>query len=507
MKRNYIKLLTLLLSIFLSCFALSACEEAHTHSYTDEIISPTCNQMGYTKHTCSCGHTYTDSFTNLGEHDLDENGKCKNCTYQSQPSVEHEHNFKQIITAPTCEENGYLISKCDCGEVESKTIFSNPLTHSFINYVYNNNATCEENGTETATCSRENCNKTNTRVKLNTKLDHNFVNYVYDNNATCQEDGTETATCSRNNCNITDTRVKSNSKTSHQNDSGKCKFCDYYFDATEFLEFEKCTIGNVEGYMVTQILDEGLDTDCIYRHFEVPTHYKGENDSTPLPVISIGYGAFSYGYINGKTYNQIKIKSIKLNEGLLEIRDWAFKNSEITELVIPNSVTNEFFKSVSGTYGTIYNVCGNKLDRFETGGIKVLGSYNFANGTKEVILGNGLKTIMPRAFYEIYSLEYLVIPASVNKIPEGTVSVSDNYPKMAIIKMLPDRSTTKIFMEITKAEHDALLVDQRKRDLQGNVLDPLPENSVGFVKGWSGNNQIYFKGEWHYDENGKPTPN
>ena len=73
--------------------------------------------------------------------------------------------------------------------------------------------------------------------------------------------------------------------------------------------------------------------------------------------------------------------------------------------------------------------------------------------------------------------------------------------------MFPDRVTPKIFMEITKAEHDALLVDQRKRDLQGNILDPLPNDAIGFVKGWSGNCPIYFKGEWHYNKYGKPVPN
>lgn len=42
-------------------------------------------------------------------------------------------------------------------------------THSFIRYIYNNDATCIENGTETATCS---CGATDTRTKAGTVLGH-----------------------------------------------------------------------------------------------------------------------------------------------------------------------------------------------------------------------------------------------------------------------------------------------------------------------------------------------
>ncbi len=300
-------------------------------------------------------------------------------------------------------------------------------------------------------------------------------------------------------------------KAKHVNNSGKCRTCAYYYDATEFLEFEKYKIGDIEGYMVTEILDEEFEEDKIFRHIEVPTHYQGEGDEAPLPVIAVGDGALSTGNINGKVYNTFRISSVKLNEGLLELRQWAFNNSNITELIIPNSVTNEQFHTWnSDVTGIIYNLCGGcQVKRFVIGdGIKVLGSYNFNKGyIKEVVLGNGLKRINPRAFYEIYSLEYLVIPASVNQIPEGTIEGSGNAAKAPHIKMFPDTATTKIFMEITKEEHDALLVEQRRRDLQGNILNPLPANSIGFVKGWSGNCPIYFKGEWHYDKNGKPIPN
>ncbi|MBQ7969080.1 MAG: hypothetical protein IJ292_04590 [Clostridia bacterium] len=36
---------------------------AHTHSYTDTVISPTCTENGYTLHSCACGYSYKDNNT------------------------------------------------------------------------------------------------------------------------------------------------------------------------------------------------------------------------------------------------------------------------------------------------------------------------------------------------------------------------------------------------------------------------------------------------------------
>lgn len=37
--------------------------DAHIHSYTKEVVSPTCTEKGYTKHTCVCGDHYLDNWT------------------------------------------------------------------------------------------------------------------------------------------------------------------------------------------------------------------------------------------------------------------------------------------------------------------------------------------------------------------------------------------------------------------------------------------------------------
>lgn len=84
-------------------------------------------------------------------------------------------------------------------------------THEFSNYVYNNDATCLNDGTETAKCVG--CEKTDTREKTGTKKPHSFINYVSNGDATCTADGTETAKCA--NCHFTDTRTEKGSKKQH----------------------------------------------------------------------------------------------------------------------------------------------------------------------------------------------------------------------------------------------------------------------------------------------------
>ena len=58
----------------------------------------------------------------------------------------------------------------DCGK-EYGSI--DPDNHSFTNYVYNNDATCTSNGTETAKCDR--CGMTHTREKIDTMLEHDIA--------------------------------------------------------------------------------------------------------------------------------------------------------------------------------------------------------------------------------------------------------------------------------------------------------------------------------------------
>lgn len=40
----------------------------HSHNYTSTVVQPTCTEGGYTRHTCACGDSYTDSATSATGH-------------------------------------------------------------------------------------------------------------------------------------------------------------------------------------------------------------------------------------------------------------------------------------------------------------------------------------------------------------------------------------------------------------------------------------------------------
>lgn len=90
-------------------------EPPHQHSYSTTVISPTCSDKGYTKHTCACGNSYNDTYTAaLGHHYIDE------------------------VIAPTSSAQGYTKHTCDrCGYSYNDT-YTDP-----VKVVYDINAAME----------------------------------------------------------------------------------------------------------------------------------------------------------------------------------------------------------------------------------------------------------------------------------------------------------------------------------------------------------------------------
>ena len=127
------------------------------------------------------------------------------------------HKFDTYVpdNNATCTENGTKTASCihHCGATDTVTIPGTALGHDFKNYVSDNNATCTQDGTKTAVCSRG-CGTTDTVTDPKSALGHIFKNYVSDNNATCTQDGTKTAFCSRG-CGATDTVTDPGSAFGH----------------------------------------------------------------------------------------------------------------------------------------------------------------------------------------------------------------------------------------------------------------------------------------------------
>lgn len=110
-------------------------------------------------------------------------------TAECEVTVRHTHTPVETAgKAPTCTEEGskayYTCSGCgkffedeectkEITDLDTWKVIE-PLNHSFTDYVYNNDATCTANGTETAKCDR--CDETDTREKEDSMLEHNYEN-------------------------------------------------------------------------------------------------------------------------------------------------------------------------------------------------------------------------------------------------------------------------------------------------------------------------------------------
>ena len=147
----------------------------------------TCTGKGVRTYTCtSSSHTKTEDI----------------------PALNHSFAGQEYVSDnnATCEQDGTKTAKCvrygtgDCMETDTVTDTDSKLGHLFEDYVSNNDATCEQDGTKTARCVRYGtggCMATDKVTDTDSKLGHLFEDYVSNNDATYAHDGTKTAKCVR----------------------------------------------------------------------------------------------------------------------------------------------------------------------------------------------------------------------------------------------------------------------------------------------------------------------
>jgi len=98
------------------------------------------------------------------------------CSSGGSSDALHKHKYRDIVTPATCTEQGYTTHTCDCGDSYTDT-FTQKLGHQFLSYTYDSNATCTKEGTKSATCNRTGCNETITLSGINSAA-HSFNNGI-----------------------------------------------------------------------------------------------------------------------------------------------------------------------------------------------------------------------------------------------------------------------------------------------------------------------------------------
>ena len=186
----------------------------HVHDYYGQVIQPGCETQGYTQHTCGCGDTFSDSYTEPLGHDWnqwqivkeatsEEEGlqhrTCLRCAAAEEQKIPklpeaHSHAYKATVIAPTCTEAGYTVHQCTCGDSYRDTVVT-ALGHSFGQYVSNADATCTKDGTKTAKCIR--CDAKSTLADAGSALGHQWSEWQVVVEPTTQAEGLQHRICLR----------------------------------------------------------------------------------------------------------------------------------------------------------------------------------------------------------------------------------------------------------------------------------------------------------------------
>lgn len=213
----------------------------HANPTLHDAVAPTCTQPGNDAywHCADCGKYFADKNGNM------DTSKAYDTNHRFLKSA-LDHDFTEKVTdaahlksAATCTQAAvyyYDCSRCDTHSTDKTFESGDPLGHDFTEKVTDaahlkSAATCTESAVYYYDCSRCDEHSTADTYSYGDPLGHSYTKYVYNNDATYDADGTETAHCDHS-CGETDTRTKVGSKlidsvapvvTGVENDKTYCK--------------------------------------------------------------------------------------------------------------------------------------------------------------------------------------------------------------------------------------------------------------------------------------------
>ncbi len=185
-------------------------EAPHVHSYTTNVIAPTCTADGYTTYTCTCGNNYVSDKTTSVGHDFGEwhttkeptaaetgfaERVCVSCNFKNTKVLgkiieNHAHSFTSRVTkAATCNQVGETTFSCSCGETYTEEIVKSK--HNYKTSV--SKPTCVNEGYTTYTCS---CGDSYVSNRV-APLGHTFSEWKIIGAATTLETETAERVCSK----------------------------------------------------------------------------------------------------------------------------------------------------------------------------------------------------------------------------------------------------------------------------------------------------------------------
>lgn len=193
----------------------------HLLAEKTEAKAPTCTQPGNDAywHCADCGKYFADK-----NGDMDTSKAYDTNDRFLKSALDHDFTEKlvddaHLKTGATCTEAAvyyYDCSRCDTHSTDKTFESGKPLGHDFTEKLVDDAhlksaATCTESAVYYYDCSRCDEHSTADTYSYGDPLGHSYTKYVYNNDATYDADGTETAHCDHS-CGETDTRTKAGSK-------------------------------------------------------------------------------------------------------------------------------------------------------------------------------------------------------------------------------------------------------------------------------------------------------
>ena len=177
------------------------------------MTEPTCTEQGYTTYTCHCNDSYiADYVDELGHTEVIDNAVASTCTETGLTEGKHcsvceevliaqevveatGHDYEEVVTEPTCTEQGYTTYTCHCGDSYVDN-YVDALGHTEGEVVIENNLppTCTKVGSFDNVIYCAICNEEITRDTIIVKANgHDYVSVI--TAPTCTEQGYTTYTC------------------------------------------------------------------------------------------------------------------------------------------------------------------------------------------------------------------------------------------------------------------------------------------------------------------------
>ena len=201
-------------------------EKKTVHSYASVVTTPTCTEQGYTTHTCSCGNSYKDSYTDALGHTekiLEAvEPTCTNvgytegkyCSVCNDILIEQEkidalpHSYGSWVNANIETHK----RTCECGAFETQN-------HSWDNGIITTEATHTELGNRKYTCSVCSAVKNEDIPKT---PEHSFSEWTTEVSPTCTSEGKDVRSCRCGEKEIRVTSPLGHNKLSYESKTPTC---------------------------------------------------------------------------------------------------------------------------------------------------------------------------------------------------------------------------------------------------------------------------------------------